>query len=73
MANSQHIPGLIRGHVGAISMVEHGMFERPTDFITVKPEVKRARGGGGPTGIAGEEYAKKFGTNEIKIRWIKGT
>jgi predicted dehydrogenase len=67
MANSQHIPGLIRGHAGTIVMVEHGMFERPTDFITVKPEVKRARGGGEPTAIAGEEYAKKFGTNEIKI------
>jgi len=67
MANSQHIPGLIRGHAGTIVMVEHGMFERPTDFITVKPEVKRARSGGEPTAIAGEEYAKKFGTNEIKI------
>jgi predicted dehydrogenase len=67
MANSQHIPGLIRGHAGTIIMVEHGMFERPTDFITVKPEVKRPRGGGEPTAIAGEEYAKKFGTNEIKI------
>jgi len=67
MANSQHIPGLIRGHAGTIVMVEHGMFERPTDFITVKPEVRRARGGGEPTAIAGEEYAKKFGTNEIKI------
>jgi predicted dehydrogenase len=61
MANSQHIPGLIRGHAGTIVMVDHGMFERPTDFITVKPEVRRGKA------IAGEEYATKFGTNEIKI------
>ena len=27
MANSQHIPGLIRGHKGTIIMVDHGMFE----------------------------------------------
>ena len=27
MANSQHIPGLIRGHEGTIIMVEHGKFE----------------------------------------------
>jgi predicted dehydrogenase len=41
MANSQHIPGLIRGHDGTIIMVEHGQFERTTDFITVKPEFAR--------------------------------
>jgi predicted dehydrogenase len=40
MANSQHIPGLIRGHEGTIIMVEHGEFERGTDHITVKPEVE---------------------------------
>ncbi|HLJ17532.1 MAG TPA: Gfo/Idh/MocA family oxidoreductase [Bryobacteraceae bacterium] len=44
MANSQHIPGLIRGHEGTIIMVEHGMFERPTEFITVRPEVLHRRG-----------------------------
>lgn len=38
MANSQHIPGLIRGHAGTIVMVEHGMFERYTPYISVKPE-----------------------------------
>ena len=27
MANSQHIPGLIRGHEGTIIMVDHGRFE----------------------------------------------
>jgi predicted dehydrogenase len=41
MANSQHIPGLIRGHEGTIIMVDHGMFERTSEFITVKPEVAR--------------------------------
>jgi predicted dehydrogenase len=67
MANSQHIPGLIRGHAGTIVMVDHGMFERPTDFITVKPEVRRMRGAAEPSAIAGEEYTRKFGTKEIKI------
>ena len=38
MANSQHIPGLIRGHAGTIMMVEHGQFERYTPYITVRPE-----------------------------------
>ena len=61
MANSHHIPGLIRGHAGTIIMVEHGMFERPTPNITVIPE---ARGG---KAIGGEEYAGKFGTKEIQI------
>ena len=30
MANSQHIPGLIRGHEGTITMVPHGEFEGST-------------------------------------------
>ena len=38
MANSQHIPGLIRGHKGTIIMVDHGQFEGETDHITLKPE-----------------------------------
>ncbi|PYT11605.1 MAG: gfo/Idh/MocA family oxidoreductase [Acidobacteria bacterium] len=46
MANSQHIPGLIRGHEGTIIMVEHGQFERPTDSIILRPETKRARENG---------------------------
>ena len=29
MANSHHIPGLIRGHQGTLIMVDHGMFESP--------------------------------------------
>jgi len=38
MANSQHIPGLIRGHAGTIVMVEHGKFESYTPYISVRPE-----------------------------------
>ncbi len=41
MANSQHIPGLIRGHDGTIIMVDHGEFERGVDHITVKPEFEQ--------------------------------
>jgi len=38
MANSTHIPGLIRGHEGTIVMVDHGRFEGKTDHITVTGE-----------------------------------
>ena len=38
LANSTHIPGLLRGHDGTIMMVEHGRFEGRTDYITVTPE-----------------------------------
>ena len=56
MANSQHIPGLIRGHEGTIIMVEHGQFERPTPNITLKPERR----------IVGKnaEYKQKFGFDD---------
>lgn len=57
MANSQHIPGLIRGHEGTLIMVEHGRFEGYAPHITVIPE-KRA---------ASAEYKSKFGEAEIKI------
>ena len=70
MANSHHIPGLIRGHEGTIIMVEHGMFERPTEYISVIPEVRqRARRGEKPvtTAIGGDAYANKFGLETIKI------
>jgi predicted dehydrogenase len=67
MANSQHIPGLIRGHAGTLIMVEHGMFERPTEFITVKPEVKKDRETGAKVAVGGQEYAAKFGLDEVKI------
>ena len=70
MANSQHIPGLIRGHEGTLVMVDHGMFERSTEFITVKPEVSRHRKEDGTfdkTAIGGDAYVTKFGVDEIKI------
>jgi len=41
MANSHHIPGLIRGHEGTIIMVENGQFESRADYITVIPELVR--------------------------------
>lgn len=70
MANSQHIPGLIRGHAGTIVMVDHGMFERPTPYITVKPELARNRAlarNADLQPIGGAEYAAKFGTKEFQI------
>ncbi len=54
LANSQHIPGLIRGHAGTIIMVEHGMFEGSTPYITVKPERKGSH-------FIDPEWATKFG------------
>jgi predicted dehydrogenase len=57
MANSQHIPGLIRGHDATLIMVEHGMFERPTPHIIVRPERR----------VISDEYKAKFGEEEIKI------
>jgi predicted dehydrogenase len=57
MANSQHIPGLIRGHEGSIIMVEHGQFEGSTPYIKVLPEKK----------VIGEAYKSKFGEAEITI------
>ena len=57
MANSHHIPGLIRGHEGTIIMVEHGQFEGSTPYITVLPEKE----------VIGEAYKTKFGTDPIKI------
>src|SRR5512138_4036844 len=57
MANSQHIPGLIRGHEGTIIMVEHGQFEGTTPYITVIPEKS----------VASDAYREKFGTDAKKI------
>jgi predicted dehydrogenase len=68
MANSQHIPGLIRGHEGTVEMVSHGQFERMVPHITVTPEVKRVRKEGGGfevQPILGSSY--KFGTKPIEI------
>ena len=57
MANSQHIPGLIRGHEGTIIMVDHGMFEGRTDHITVLPEKR----------VIDEAYKTKFGVETVTI------
>jgi predicted dehydrogenase len=57
MANSRHIPGLIRGHEGTIIMVDHGKFEGETDHITVIPEKK----------VISAAYKEKFGDSEITI------
>ncbi|MBV8569452.1 MAG: Gfo/Idh/MocA family oxidoreductase [Acidobacteriaceae bacterium] len=70
MANSQHIPGLIRGHEGTIIMVEHGKFEEPTDNIILRPELVRP-----PSDPAHPDAERlpapfpgyKFGADEIKI------
>jgi predicted dehydrogenase len=63
MANSQHIPGLIRGHEGTIVMVEHGMFERYSPYLTVKPEIVENP----DTHQEGVFPDYKFGKDEIKI------
>ncbi|HWB96635.1 MAG TPA: Gfo/Idh/MocA family oxidoreductase, partial [Bryobacteraceae bacterium] len=57
MANSRHIPGLIRGHLGSIVMVDHGMFEGKTDHITLYPEKR----------VIDEAYKSKFGDSEKSI------
>ena len=57
MANSQHIPGLIRGHDASLVMVDHGMFEGHADYITIKPEGR----------VVSKEYKDKYGTEAIRI------
>src|SRR6185436_9502876 len=61
MANSRHIPGLIRGHEGTIEMVSHGQFEGMVQYITVTPEVR------GNKAIGGDKYTEKFGLKPIQI------
>jgi predicted dehydrogenase len=56
MANSQHIPGLIRGHEGTIMMVPQGQFEGRVDHITVTPER-----------IAKKKFVEKWGQEEVKL------
>ena len=56
MANSQPIPGLIRGKDASLVMVEHGRFEGHAPYITVRPEK-----------AATAEYLAKFGKEDIKI------
>ena len=68
MANSQHIPGLIRGHEGTIIMVEHGQFEGRTDNIILRPEVKRTRANRDAPYVTSPMFADyKFGSEEQKI------
>ncbi|MDZ7636691.1 MAG: Gfo/Idh/MocA family oxidoreductase [Bryobacterales bacterium] len=57
MANSEHIPGLIRGHEGTIIMVEEGRFEGRVDYITVKPEGR----------VLKPEYKEKWGSEPFRI------
>jgi hypothetical protein len=52
MANSRHIPGLIRGHLGTIVMVDSGEFEGRTDHITLTPENR----------VTDADYKAKFGS-----------
>jgi predicted dehydrogenase len=56
MANSTHIPGLIRGRKGTITIVEHGRFEGETPYITVAAE-----------SIHQEEFVQKFGYSSVQI------
>ncbi len=56
MANSQHIPGLIRGHEGTIMMVPEGQFEGKVDHITVTPEK-----------LALKKVAEKYGQPEVTL------
>ncbi|MBL8168068.1 MAG: Gfo/Idh/MocA family oxidoreductase [Acidobacteria bacterium] len=56
MANSQHIPGLIRGHEGTIMMVPQGAFEGRVDHITVTAER-----------IARKKFVEKWGSEEVKL------
>lgn len=56
MANSQHIPGLIRGHEGTIMMVPQGQFEGRVDHITVTPER-----------IAKKKFVEKWGQEEVSL------
>ncbi len=62
MGNSQHIPGLIRGHGGTLTMVEHGRFEGSAPYITLKAE--RGRDG---KYVVPELEAKFRGETEIKV------
>jgi predicted dehydrogenase len=62
MGNSQHIPGLIRGHEGTIVMVEHGRFEGATPDITIRPDMVRL-----PDKQRGTFPDYKFGNKEFKI------
>src|SRR5215467_10607753 len=66
MANSHHIPGLIRGHEGTIIMVENGQFESRAEYITVIPELIRDRKTHERSNLKAE-YRAKFGSEPIEI------
>lgn len=57
MANSTHIPGLIRGHEGTIMMVPQGQFEGKVDYITVTPEER----------VGKQKFIEKWGSAEVKL------
>jgi predicted dehydrogenase len=67
MANSQHIPGLIRGHEGTITMVPNGEFEGSTPNIILKPEKVRLPGAHAGQWEHGTFPGYKFGKDEVKI------
>lgn len=56
MANSTHIPGLLRGQKGTITMVDHGRFEGDTDHITIESER-----------IYQDEFVEKYGYKAVDI------
>ena len=66
MANSHHIPGLIRGHEGTIIMVENGQFESRAEYITVIPETRYDREKKERSTLK-PEYMAKFGKDSVKI------
>ena len=66
MANSHHIPGLIRGHEGTLIMVENGEFESRAEYITVIPELVRDPKTREKVPLKAE-YAAKFGGDPIQI------
>jgi predicted dehydrogenase len=66
MANSQHIPGLIRGHEGTITMVPHGEFEGSTPNIILKPEIVSLPAENGHR-TRGTFPGYKFGSEQVLI------
>ncbi len=59
MANSTHVPGLIRGHEGTIMMVPDGRFEGRVEYITITPER-----------LARNAFKEKYGTIEVKLEAV---
>lgn len=56
MANDTHIPGLLRGREGTITMVPEGRFEGRVDYITVTPQP-----------IARQKFKEKYGTIQVQL------